>query len=399
MAIVRILRSARFARAVLVYLAVFCGVSAFLPWVRGVDGSVAPAWAVAIGFAQPFSSWWFLAGVAALFASTLACTWTKPARTMAWWRGDLPAGAAHLPPIAGRDVVAFLRARGFVGEGVLFRYKYALWAGLILHWGLLALIAGVGVQQSFHDEGNFELLVGEQKDLSAPGAVFSRAVGPLGPTGPPGMLVALEAFDPFRHQPGFALDHFSTITIGSGPAAQRFELDRAAGVEVEGVEVFQAIPSGLGAVVASASGQRFALALHEVGPHMLGAAVTDVSNVEWRLIVTTERDVNDSLGTGEITASVQVDGAPTPVQVGVPFAFGDDTLTIVQWTRWAGFHYARNPGMVGVYVGFVLVLLGSLLLTFPAGLARLPGPGDIDTRVFVLRGAEALRLEWERGDA
>lgn len=398
MAIVRLLRSARFARAVLVYLAALCGVAAFLPWVRGVDGSAAPAWAVAIGFDQPFSSWWFLAGVAALFASTLACTWTKPARTLAQWRGILPAGAVRLPTIDARDPIEFLRARGFRGDGVMFRYRFALWAGLILHWGLLALIAGVGVQQSFHDEGNFELLVGEQKDLSVPGAVFGRAAGPLAPVTPPAMLVALDAFDPFRHQPGFAPDHFSSIAIGSGAHAQRFAMDRAAGVEVDGVEVFQAIPAGLGAVVSSASGQQFALALHEVGPRTLGAAVSDARGVEWRLVVATERDVDDSEGTGEITAAVQVDGVPTPVQVGVPFAFGDDTVTIVRWTRWAGFHYARNPGMIGVYVGFVLVLLGSALLTFPAGLARPAGAGDVESRVFVLRGADALRLEWERGD-
>src|SRR5690242_19760063 len=99
---VALLRSAAFARAVLVYLAVFGGVGAWLPWVTD-PARPAPGWATAVGLDHPFSSAWFVGGVVLLFASTLACTWGRRARIAAARRGLLPR-AVPLSRREGADV-------------------------------------------------------------------------------------------------------------------------------------------------------------------------------------------------------------------------------------------------------------------------------------------------------
>ncbi|HEY7726116.1 MAG TPA: hypothetical protein VH880_12325 [Anaeromyxobacteraceae bacterium] len=400
MPLVRLLRSAAFARAVLLYLAALCGVAAWLPWVRGAEGATAPAWAAAGGLERPFASAWFLAGVAALFASTLACTWGRRARTAALWRGEPPPGAVRLEAGPGRDPAAFLRARGFAGPGpALFRHRAALWGGWVLHVGLLALIAGVAVQQAFHDGGSFELAVGERRRLADPGAVFQREAGPLAPDAPPDLEVALLEFDPYRHQPGYAPDRRSLLELRRpGEAPVRAALDRAAGVRHGGVEVFQAIPAGLAAVVERPDGGRLALHLQTRGRAAVAEA-RDAGGGLTRLVVEAERGLDDRAGTGALAARLESSHRSLPLEPGAAFSFGGDPLRLAGWARWSGFTYSRSPGMPAVLAGFALVLAGAGLLALPAGLARLPGPGESAALVFLPRGAEALRLEWERDGA
>ena len=211
--VLSLLRSAGFARLVLIYLGCFIGLGAWLPWARSDDVS-APGWALAVGLDHPFSSAWFLAGCLALFASTLACTWGRWTKAAALHRGQLPGTALPLAARPGASVAEFLHRNGFRGRGpVSFRHRWALHGGWLLHVGLLALIAGIALQQALHDGGAFELSEGEQLDLSAPGAVFGREAGPLAPRTPPGILVALESFDPYLHQEGYSPDRQSRLTI------------------------------------------------------------------------------------------------------------------------------------------------------------------------------------------
>jgi hypothetical protein len=412
--LLRLLRSAALARGVLIYLAVLCGVAAWLPWVRAREVSPAPGWAVAVGLDQPFSSAWLLGGVALLFASTLACTWGKRGRVAAIARGELPGGAVtlgarraatpHPGPLpaergegeAGRgEALAFLRAHGFRGDGLILRKgALALWGGLVLHWGLLAVIGGVVVQQAFHDGGSFPLAVGEQRRLSEPGAVFGRERGLLAPEAPPDLTVALADFDPFRRQPGYAPDRHSVVELsGAGGARRTAELDRAEGVELEGTTIYQAIPTGLAVVIETAARGRSVVHLESRGPRTAVAEVSGPSGPV-RLVVDLERGIMDPLGTGALSVRVEEAGRARPVAPGEPFALGTDTARIVGWTRWAGFSYARSPGMPAVLAGFGLVLMGALLLALPTGVARLPGPGEEGARVWVGRGSEALLAAW-----
>jgi hypothetical protein len=400
-ALVRFLRSAALARAVLLYLAALCGVAAWLPWVQATAGDphapAPPGWAVAVGLDHPFSSPWLLAGVGLLFASTLACTWGKRARIAALWRGELPSSALRLA--GGADPAAFLRAQGFRGEGpLLFRHRLALWGGLVLHWGLLALIAGVGAQQAFHDEGFFQLAPGELRRLDAPESVFGRVAGPLAPAAPPALEVALEAFDPFRHQPGYAPDRLSTLMLRPlGGQETRAEVDRADGVRVGSTRVYQAIPMGLAVVVETHDRQRFALHLATVDRNTSAAEARDAAGRVTRLVATAERGLEDPAGTGAIAARLEQGGRALPLEPGQVFSFGGTPLRVVEWTRWSGFSYARSPGMPAVFAGFLLVLLGAALLALPAGVARLEGPGGEAASVWQARGGEALRREWEQG--
>jgi len=392
--LLRLLRSAAFARAILVYLAVLCGVAAWLPWVRAAERAPAPAWAAAVGLDHPFSSAWLLAGVAALLASTLACTWGRRARIAALARGELSAGALALPG-GGRDPAAFLRARGFRGSGeVLHRNRFALWGGLVLHWGLIALIGGVGVQQALHDGASFQLAVGEERRLSEAGAVFGRERGVLAPEAPPDLAVALVEFDPFRHEPGYAPDRHSVLELrAAGAPAVTAALDRADGVRAGGVTVYQAIPAGLAAIVEVAGRGRRVLHLATQGERTAAAEVAGPGGPA-RLVVETERSLGDRMGTGLLSARVEHGGRAIPIAPGEPFPLGGEPARIVGWARWSGFTYARSPGMAAVVAGFGLVLLGAALLAVPAGVARLPARGGGEARVWAGRGAEALLAEW-----
>jgi len=176
--------------------------------------------------------------VAALFASTFACTWGRRARTAGLRRGVLPPGAIAL---IGDDTSLrrFLAGQGFKGGGVVLRrFGVALWAGWVLHVGLLVLIAGVFTQQALYDQGTFLLTEGELKQLAAPDAVVMRERGQLGPVEPPGLAVALEAFDPMRKQPGYAPDRLSELRVFKPDGAVvTGSLDRANGLEVADVEI------------------------------------------------------------------------------------------------------------------------------------------------------------------
>jgi hypothetical protein len=387
------LRSAAFARAVLLYLAVFCGVGAWLPW-TGSSPRPPPAWAVATGLDHPFSSLPFLAGVAALFASTLACTWGRLGRIRDLARGARPPGAVELAGPAG-EVTAFLRARGFRGEGRLRRrFAPALLGGWVLHVGLLVLVAGALVQQAFHDGGNFALTEGEQTDLSLPRVVFDRERGPLAPADPPALTVALDAFDPFLLEAGYAPDRHSTLVVERpGEPPRTVQLDRVRGVRFGGVTIYQAIPTGLSLVIdVERSGLR-TVHMRPVGPTRSVGEALAPGDVVVPFELRSERPLGFRAGTGKLEASVGAERRQ--IAEGATFDFGPTRARLVGFARWGGFSYDRSPGKPAAWAGFALVLLGCALLVFPAGVAVVPcSPDDPPAWVFVARGAELIEAEW-----
>jgi len=393
------LRSAAVARAILIYLALFGAGGAWAPWVQP-DGPPAPAWAVALRLDHPFSSPWFLAGVALLFASTLACTWGRRARIARWRRGELPAGALELTGEAAA-LARFLRDQGFRGEGpVLRRHALALWAGWVLHVGLLLLIAGVLAQQALHDGGTFLVTEGELLPLQAPGAVFLVERGLLAPPDPPPLSVALESFDPDRRQPGYAPDRLSTLRVVlPGGRDEQVTLDRAAGAEVAGVVIHQAIRTGPSLVLEVAGMGQRAVALQARSRREAAAEVADQRGRPVRFVLSSERDLDDARGSGQVLVRLEREGGPAILAPGTPFDFGGPPTRILGVRRWASFTYARSPGMPGVLAGIAVILAGCLLLVFPAGVARLEpdGAGAAIARVHLPRGASVLEAEWRDG--
>lgn len=397
--VVDALRSPRLARAVLLYVGAYSAVGAWLPWATS-GGPPPPAWAEAVGLARPFSSLPFLAGVLVLLASTLACTWGKRARSAAAWRGEPVGAPLRLEPHPGRSLEGFLRGQGFEQRGpVLFRHRFALWGGWLLHVGLIALIAGVAVQQALHEGGNLQLVPGERKRLQEAGAVFQRERGLLAPASPPELEVALLEFDPFQHQAGYAPDRVSVVSLsapGESPVTER--LDRASGVRLAGVDVFQAIPTGLAAIVETPSLGRRALHLATGGPRSAFAEVVAAGGPPVRLVVETEHELDAPVGTGALRLFLEQGGRRVGIEAGQPISLGGEPARIVGFTRWAGFTYSRSPGMPLVYAGFGLVLLGAVSLSFPAGVARLSGT-DGAAEVWLARGAEVLARRWRGPDA
>ena len=141
-----------------------------------------------------------------------------------------------------------------------------------------------------------------------------------------------------------------------------------------------------------------AIHLHGAG-RRADAEVLDPAGRPARLSVEAEHALDDRGGTGTLAVTLEAGGERVALAPGAPFRFGDREARLVRVTRWAGFTYARSPGMPGIFAGFALVLLGALLLAFPAGVARIGDPGDeVAARVFG-RGADVLARRWGRQGA
>ena len=395
--VLRLLRSPRLALGVLGFLAAYCGLAAWLPWPKG--GAAVPGWAVTLGLDRPFASPGFLLAVGLLLLSTLACLWERTPGTLRLWRGRGEGYGVSFESRPGLDFGGFLRAEGFRGASPpLFRFRHALFGGWVLHLGLVVLIAGVAVEQAFHEGGAFELSEGERLSLSAPGAVFARERGPLALDTPPELLVTLVAFDPFLHQPGYAPDRASRIRVeGPGLAAREGTVDRADGVRAGPLTIYQAIPTGLALNVEGAGLGVRSFHLRTRTPLQADGEFLAPGGEPVRLGVTGERALDDPRGTGVLRVWIQRQGQRAEIVPGTVFAFGTAPARLASVGRWAGFTYARSPGMPAVFAGFAIVLLGATLLAFPAGVAW-PGSAEerLAGRVFVTRGRELLLAEWAR---
>lgn len=362
-----------------------------------------PRWAAFLHLDHPFSSPAFLAAVGLLFLSTGVCTWERTVRVAAISRGRLRPYGLQLPARPGADLAAFLRERGFGrpnAAGVAFRFRPALWAGWLLHLGLLSLMAGVFVQQSFRDGGAFELAEGETLRLDAPGSVFGRERGPLTPASPPALRVGLIAFDPFLHPRGYAPDRASRLSLrAEGAAATEIVMDRAAGVESGGTTIFQAIPSGLALVVELPGRGAHALHLHEESAQVSTGMFDSPAGRSVLFGAETERRLDDRAGTGVVSVWCQSSAGREAFAIGEAFDFGGTPARLAGVVRWGGFTYAVNPGMPAVLVGFGLVLLGATLLTLPAGVAEIAkNETEPAAWIYVTRGRDALLAEWLGAD-
>ncbi|BDG08848.1 cytochrome c biogenesis protein ResB [Anaeromyxobacter paludicola] len=396
MSVAGALRSPPFARATIVFLAIYTGLGAWLPWSHP-GGPAAPGWARAAGLDAPFSSPLFLAGCAALFASTLACTWRMAGRIRKLRRGEEMPGAVALAPRPGVSLEAFLAARGFRGSSPLrTRLPAALWGGFVLHVGILSLMAGVLVQRACFDGGQFEVTAGGALRLDAPGALRGRQRGVLAPPAPPPIDVALELFDPSLHEVGYAPDRRSRVTARlPGTPDVTGVLDRARGLEVGGYRLYQATPTGLALGLAMPGGELRSVHLSGSGREQ-GATFVAPGGVEVRFAATSERPPGDPAGTGAVQLRVTSAAESRELRPGDSFRVGEGRARLAELTWWAGFTYARSPGTPAVLAGFALLFLGSALLVLPAGVARLGADGE-PSLVFVAQGgADALRSDWDR---
>ena len=355
--------------------------------------------AVLIG-SNPFGSPPFLLACALLFASTLACTWLRSLKVAALWAGRLPESKIEIEASDPELVRRFLSLQGFRGDGPLRRrYRLALWGGWVLHLSLLLLMAGVLVQLAFHDGGAFELVEGETVRLSDPGVVFGREHGALAPSNPPDVRVSLHAFDPYQHQAGYAPDRLSRLRVElpSG-TVQDVVLDRAEGVKIGGVSFYQAIPSGLALVLDTGEASLRSIHLRTEAARRATAEVTDPLGRSVRFEVESEQDLDSRRGTGVVTITVTGEAHSRNLKPGEHFDFGRSGARLIGVARWSGHTYAQSPGMPAVFCGFALVLAASLLLAFPAGMALIEEPRAGCTRasIWVNRGREVMRLDWER---
>lgn len=379
--ILTLLSSPGLALGTILFMVLFVALAAWLPE-RG------------LGTGHPFRSVPFLSASGLLWLSTLACTWGRTGRMLALWRGDPPAASPALAGGSMEDQETFLHREGFRPcHGALVRFRSGLWGGWLLHLGLLVLMAGIGIQQAFHDEGTFLLTEGGGVDLRDPAAVEGRSRGPLAPIAPPALEVVLAAFDPALHQEGYAPDRFSRLIVRrpGGGVVQRI-VDRARGAGVGGTTLYQAIPTGLALVMDQAEEGLRSVHLRGTGRHA-EAEVTSPSGAVVRFRAEGERALDDPMGTGALIFSVETGGKRIPLNIGDAFDFGGQAVRLKAVARWGAFTYTRSPGMPAVFAGFLLVLAGSALLLAPAGVARWDGPGG-GFRLHLARGADPMLARW-----
>ncbi len=391
------LSSPRLALSVLLFIALFIGTVSWLPWT--LDRTVkAPDWAITIGLNQPFSSLPFLIVVSLLLINTIACTIERTGNAWKLVSGTIPLRGKVLDVETNNNFIGFLKRQGFrTGDAPpYFKNRFALTKGWLFHVGLVLLILGILVQQAFHDGGSFEIGEGEIVRLSDAGVVFDRNAGLLAPDSTPDIQLALERFDPYLHQKGYAPDRASALMIRTHTGEQRIVLDRASGLSVNGTSIYQAIPFGLALNVEIPGLGMRSLHLRQVSPKQSDGEFKDPSGGSMRFSVQTERGVNDLLGTGNLRI-FQIQGSEkTELFAGQPFTFGDRTARIISLSRWAGFTYSRSPGVSIVFAGFFLLLAGTAVMLVPAGIAADGGDRPSVIRVYLTQGFDDFLENWRR---
>lgn len=391
----KILSSPRLALALLFFLVVFIGTVSWFPWTLDRTAK-APGWATAAGLDRPYSSGLFLIVVFLLLMNTLACTIERTGRAWALVNGRIPERVKARKCNNDSGNIDLLKKQGFCTKTgpPYFKNRFALTKGWLFHAGLVLLVSGVLVQQAFHDNGSFELGEREMVRLSDAGVVFDRNAGPLAPAELPGMQLALEQFDPYLHQQGYAPDRASTLMVRTHDFEQLALLDRARGVSIDGVSIYQAIPFGLALNVEIAGLGMRSLHLRQISPKQSAAEFRDPAGGSVSFSVEAERTVEDPLGTGKLRIFLVRDNERTEISIGRTFAFGDRTATIISLGHWSGFTYSRSPGVSIVFAGFFLLLAGTAVMLVPAGIAAAAGDGTI--RVYLTQDADNFAEEWRR---
>jgi hypothetical protein len=355
---------------VLVVLGLYAGTAAWFPWVNNT-GRTAPGWAISVGLDHPFKALPFLLLIALLFASTLTCTLLRIVRTWRLSRGILDGGSMVFQTAAlDEELVQRLDGLGYRGDGTLFfRNRHALWGGSVLHIGIVILLGSVAVQQLYADGGSFELAEGEALILSQPGAIIQRERGKLAPSAPPPIRIALTWFDPYQHQPGYAPDRLSRLAVLDDRIGTEkvVNLDRAHGATVGGTSIYHAIPTGFALQLELSGKTEQVLHLRQEAERKAAGDFTTPGEIPLRLVLETEHPLDDPHGIGSYQIRVESRLQNSVLMPGMPFLFGNEPARLVGLVHWAGFTYARSPGIGGVFLGFGIVMTGSLLLMIPSG--------------------------------
>lgn len=357
----------------LLLITVYSGISGWFPWV--IDKKVTPPeWAATTGLDHPFSSIPFLILIMVLFLNSLLCTIKRAGRTLRLLRGFLPEKAPHLVIKDETGFFRFLKEQGFKEkEGLYFKNRIGLLKALPLHIGIVILIGGIFMEQSLHESGAFEIAPDEIIRLNEPGVVFDRFKGYLASETPPHLQIALQYFDPFHHQKGYAPDRFSRIIIRSNGKENIFSLDRSTGISIGDIKIYQAIPYGLSLYIDIQDMGMRVFHLREEGDRKSRGEFISPAGNKVIFYVETERPLTDPKGTGALRIFLVDEKQKTEIYPDVSFRFGDRSARLITVNYWAGFTYSRSPGIFIVFTGIGIVVAGSLLLMIPAGIVKKEG--------------------------
>lgn len=364
-----LLSSPYLALFTLILLILFSAISAWLPWVLDKN-QPPPEWAKETGLDHPFSSVFFLSLIGVLFLNATTCTVKRFKNALSLFKGIIYRKVLYVEVNDDTSFRDFLIRHGFrmKSEELYFKNRFGLFKALPFHIGIVILIGGVIVEQSFHESGSFEIALNEMVRLSDGNTVFDRFRGLFSKKTPPEIDIALEYFDPFHHQPGYAPDRFSRISVSADGESGIFNLDRAKGIRFKGIKIYQAIPFGLALYVGiDGMGERV-FHLREVRERLSRGDFISPSGEKITFYVETERPINDLKGTGYVKVFIE-DKQRRELRPGEFFLFGERRAQLKAINYWAGFTYSVSPGIPAVFTGITIIVLGSFLFFIDSGVA------------------------------
>ncbi len=335
-----------------------------------------------------YSAWWFSALFALLGANTLACTLPQLRgaflRTV---RRPSPAGLDRRPatrqlplrchPGEALSVAeAELRSRGYrvmpLAGGLLGQKGIlGVWGSPLFHLGLVVVLTGAMVGGLLHFSGYVEVAEG-QGFLEEKGAYLQQTQGPLfGRLGPlveghRGFALQLDRFAATGSNwgSGISSDLVSEVTLlEDGRQVRRSAIRINEPLEYRGLKIYQTGAFGPAPVfqleLPDGSRDSGVVNLARQGDDQYGNSLY-LPGTGYRMTVRARE--------GDAAVEVEIFERKlsllrSRLQPGQSVEIDDVRLTLSELRRWTGLRIVADPGIIILYPGFALVILG-LALSF-----------------------------------
>lgn len=355
-----------------------------------------------------FGSWWFLTLSGTFLLNTLCCTVVQFRRAWGRWADGPPSVVAfrerrcmpvHLPAAEAREAAAaLLQRRGYTvrqaDDGnslrLLARRRFwAVWGSPLFHTGLVLVILGGFVSLAISRWGSFGMLEGETfDDRSSDYVSVSR--GPLAPLRDGRFSLTLRQID-LRFRPdGTILDFAAQVQLRqNGRVVRAATVDGANPLRYGSVNIYRhrfGYAPAFRLDRAGAETARFIVALDTVMPginadtelkdsEVLYRGDFAVPGTPFRAVAEFFPDTGGDPGFPQLRSHlpkdpglwIQVSGNGQDlykglVRPGEAARFGEYTLRFDHLRRWYGFAVVQDPGIPLVYLGFVLIVPGLVLI-------------------------------------
>ncbi|RJQ51953.1 MAG: hypothetical protein C4521_11215 [Actinobacteria bacterium] len=263
------------------------------------------------------------------------------------------------------------------------RPPVVLWGSVVLHTGLLFILAGGLLTAAFHLDGTVAMTVGQSVDLSKESGFLRLQRGLLSAPGSlPPLTMKLESFEPrFTRGSPVAFDSIVLLGLGRGRVRRRVEVNRPAGAQ--GYAITQAEYGYSPRIALELDGRPLgdafvALRSRRAPSGPVYEDFVTAPGLEDRLILRvfpSEGKASGGTEAGFLTARLESGGGRTQrrIEMGGSARVGRLTVRFVELRYWSAYRIRSDAGLPVVYAGFIVCLLGAILRYLPlhGGLLRL----------------------------